>query len=325
MKKIGVFLGGVVATVVFVLVVLGILLTQFQPVASTPQPSIQFVIPRGQAVQVIASRLRDAGIIRQPLAFRLELQRLGKTDKLQAGSFQVSANMSLTQLVGTLTTGTNDIWVTIPEGWRREEIADSLATQELAVFNRDEFLTLTDGNEGMLFPDTYLVPRQATAKQLATLLTDTFETKVEEGLSEEIAQSTHSFPEALIMASLVQREASSASEMPMIAGILWKRIEIGMPLQVDATLQYVKGYNKTEKAWWTSPLAADKQLSSPFNTYMNAGLPPRPIANPGLDAIKAALAPVETDNLFYIHDRTGQVHYAKTLEQHNANVQKYLR
>lgn len=98
-----------------------------------------------------------------------------------------------------------------------------------------------------------------------------------------------------------------------------------MSLDVDATLQYAKGYNRLEKSWWTPPTSADKQIKSAFNTYMNPGLPPQPIANPGLDAIKAALRPTESDNIFYLHDPQGNIHYAVTLTEHNRNIERYLR
>ena len=127
------------------------------------------------------------------------------------------------------------------------------------------------------------------------------------------------------MASIVEREARGADDMQHVAGILWNRIELGMPLQADATLQYLKGYNPVEQAWWTPPLAADKSLISPYNTYLNLGLPPRPICNPGLEAIKAAAQPLSTDDLFYLHDRQGKIHYAQTLDDHNLNVDRYLR
>ncbi len=113
--------------------------------------------------------------------------------------------------------------------------------------------------------------------------------------------------------------------MPVVAGILWNRVELGMALQADATLQYVKGYDEVEGSWWTPPTVADKNLQSVYNTYRYPGLPPSPIANPGIVAIQAALNPTLTDYLYYLHDRTGEIHYARTLEEHNANVASYLR
>lgn len=300
--------------------------TLFKPVSEAQVAAHTFTIPKGQAVAVIANRLKEEGLIRHPLAFRFVAKQTGLENKLQAGSFQLSPSMTLTEIAQNLTTGTTDIWVTIPEGWRKEEIADSLAAQtDLTEFDKEEFLALAEESEGMLFPDTYLVPRQVTATQMFNLLTDTFDQKVVEALQPEIASSEHQFEDALIMASILEREATGAEEMRHVAGILWGRLAAGMPLQADATLQYIKGYSPTQKSWWVTPLAEDKQLVSSYNTYLNPTLPPGPISNPGLDAIKAALDPLETDDVYYIHDRQGEIHYARTLDEHNANVNKYLR
>ncbi|MFH2118654.1 MAG: endolytic transglycosylase MltG [Candidatus Paceibacterota bacterium] len=296
-----------------------------RPVDSQTQTSQRFVIPRGQAIKIIANRLQEAGLIKNSLVFQLIIKQEGLDSDIQAGSFDLSPNMSAREIAQQLTEGTNDLWVTVLEGWRREEIAESLADQELSEFSAVDFLSLTRGKEGRLFPDTYLVSREATAEQLASLLEQTFERKVEQGLEKEIAASDYDFEEALIMASIVEREARGEAELRTVAGILWNRIEIGMALQADATLQYVKGYNAAEDAWWSPPTSADKKLASVYNTYLYPGLPPQPIANPGLAAIKAALNPARTNYFYYLHDRTGQAHYAVNLDEHNANINAYLR
>jgi UPF0755 protein len=313
---------GFVAIVLFALGVW--FMSMFRPVAAGEAETVSFVVPKGQAVTIIGNRLAEAGLIRNPLAFRIVVKERGLTNKLQAGTFEIDASMTPGEIAQKMTQGTNDLWVTIPEGWRREEIAESLAEQ-LPEFDAEEFLSLSAGDEGKLFPDTYLVARESTAQTLYSILTNTFESKILNGLADDIDAAEHEFDDVLIMASIVEREARGYEEMRHVAGILWNRIELGMPLQADATLQYVKGYNKQTKAWWEPPLAADKQLDSPFNTYKNPGLPPRPISNPGYDAIRATLNPVETDDVFYLHDRDGGIHYAESLEEHNANVQRYLR
>lgn len=296
-----------------------------QPANPQTQETKRFIIPRGQAVSIIGERLEEEGLIRNSLVFRMIVHKEGLRNKIQAGSFDLSAGMNTTEIAQALTQGTNDVWVTIPEGWRREEIARSLMEQELDNFDPKEFEYLSQGKEGRLFPDTYLVPRQTTEEQLVGLLERTFERKVLEDLTEEIASSRYDFEDALVMASIVEREARGAEEMKVVAGILWNRIELGMPLQADATLQYAKGLNLQDGSWWSPPTAADKKLSSPFNTYLHPGLPPRPISNPGLNAIQAALHPAETSYLYYLHDLEGNIWYAETLDQHNANVNAYLR
>lgn len=299
--------------------------TQLQPANPTVTETQAFIIPQGQAVAVIANRLAEAGLIKNPLAFRAILKMDKLEGKIQAGSFELSPSMDLHQIGETLTSGTTDMWVTFPEGLRREEIAQSLANSELPAFDEDEFLDLSATSEGMLFPDTYLVPRQMTAVGMYNLLTNTFDQKITEGLADDFAATARDPEDILIMASLLEREARGYEEMRQVAGVLWRRIELGMPLQVDATLQYVKGYNRASDSWWVPPLGADRQLNSPFNTYQNPGLPPRPISNPGVDAVRAALNPAESEYLFYIHDNDGGIHFAETLEEHNANVNRYLR
>jgi UPF0755 protein len=294
------------------------------PISTSPD-EVRFVVARGQSISAIGAKLTTEGFIRHPLIFRAVVKAKGLEQLIQAGSFKLAKNQTPWQIATALTQGTDDLWITIPEGWRREEIAKYLSEQELSEFDEDEFLELTSASEGKLFPETYLVSREVTAKGIYDLLTNTFERKVVDGLSEEIEQSGHTLDEILIMASLLEREGNTPAQLNHIAGILWHRIDIGMALQVDASLQYVKGYDAKTKSWWVPPLAADKQLDSPFNTYAHPGLPPRPIANPGLDAIKAAATPDRVTDLFYIHDSSGQMHFAKTLEEHNRNVERYLR
>ena len=233
--------------------------------------------------------------------------------------------MSVSEIANYLTIGTEDVWITLLEGWRTEEIAEYLEAQDLDSFNKEEFITMAKPNEGMLYPDTYLIPREISSEQIYNLLLNTFDLKVVQGLSEEIAGSQRDFNQVLIMASLVEREAKTFEQMRRVAGILWNRIDLGMALQADATLQYVNGYDRVQKKWWAVPSSEDKKQKSPYNTYLNPGLPPKPISNPSLNAIKATLDSLESDDRFYIHANDGTMYYASTLEGHNANVNKYLR
>ena len=300
-------------------------LTLISPLDLAQTQTQTFVIPKGQAVGVIANRLQEAGLIKNALALRFIAKKDGLANKIQAGSFDLSPSMSTEEIAHELTQGTYDLWITIPEGWRREEIADSLAKQELEAFSKEEFLSLTVGQEGKLFPDTYLVTRQISTDQLVRMLKQTFEKKIIKGLEKDFGASKYSLNQVITMASIVEREAKGYEQMRRVAGVLWRRIEIGMALQVDASLQYVKGYDSAQDSWWVTPTAEDKKLTSVYNTYKFPGLPPAPIANPGYDAIKATLNPIDNGDLFYIHDQAGEAHFAQTLEQHNANVDKYLR
>ncbi|MFZ1721146.1 MAG: endolytic transglycosylase MltG [Microgenomates group bacterium] len=306
---------------------IGVIYTGFkllEPVSTDSTP-IAFVIPKGQSVSLIAERLHEQGLITHPLLFRLVVKYQGIESKLQAGSFEISPSQSLLEIATALTQGTEDIWVTLLEGWRTEEVAEYLSSQELQFFEQDEFLILAQDTPGRLFPDTYLVPREITATQLHNLLVSTFESKVIEDLESEIANNPRDFEDILIMASLVEREARDYEQMRHVAGILWNRIDIGMALQVDATLQYARGFDAQNDSWWSPPRVSDKTSTSPYNTYQTVGLPPGPISNPGLNAIKATLDPIASNDLFYLHARTGEMYYAESLPEHNANIDRYLR
>ncbi len=298
---------------------------QSLPVDAANNQIVTFVIPKNASAGLIANKLHSEGLIKDPLIFKLIIKQKGLEQRIPSGSFELSPSYGAARIAEVFTDGSQDIWVTVLEGWRKEEVVESLASQNLSEFDPEEFLKLAETSEGKLFPDTYLVPKEITANSMHSLLINTFNRKVVNGLEKEIAASPRRFDDVLIMASLIEREARDYEQMRHVAGILWNRIDIGMALQVDATLQYAKGYDSVEQKWWPSPTAADKQRPSLYNTYLNPGLPPQPIANPGLSAIKAALDPLDVDDLFYLHDGAGNMYFARTLEGHNANVNKYLR
>lgn len=325
-KQVKMFLAAVVVLLILAGGFVSIFWYDSRPVITTPQPTQRFVVTPGQSTTAIANNLAAANLIREPLLFRLEVKRQGLDGQIQAGSFDLAPSMTLSEIVQNMTSGTQDAWITIPEGWRREEIADSLAANtELEAFDKEDFLSLTATSEGRLFPDTYLVPREATAQTIVNLLQRTFTQKVEDGLAAEIAKSDMSFEDIIILASLLEREARTYEQMRLVSGILQRRMELGMPLQVDATLQYARGYSPTGDTWWPTPTSVDRQRTGPYNTYSNPGLPPGPISNPGLNAFRAALNPQRTNYVFYIHDNNGEIHPAVTLDEHNANIERYLR
>jgi UPF0755 protein len=233
--------------------------------------------------------------------------------------------MSISEIANSLTSGRQDFWVTIFEGLRREEIAQALEysfTQAGANFDADVFLVKTKGKEGMLFPDTYLFPLDVSEETVASLLINTFNSRVDLELIESQGKTLN---HVLTLASIVEREANDEASRKMVAGILYNRLNINMALQVDATLQYIKGYNSIHQDWWAPPLAEDKNIDSPYNTYKYPGIPPGPICSPSIESIKAVLYPTPSDYLYYITDNKLNMHYAKTFEQHNQNVNTYLR
>ena len=304
-----------------------------KPVGSSEEEQ-RFVITRGSSAVKIGNNLYEEGLVRSSLAFRFYVQLTGRSKKIQAGAYDLSPNLSLYELVDELTSGPRQVWVTIPEGLRREEIADRFVVGlekkgEEATEFRNRFMVLTSGEEGYLFPDTYLFERTATADLVVSTVRNTFETRIST-LQEEIESSDLSLTEIVILASIIERETLTGDERPIVAGILKNRLDIGMGLQADATVQYAAasqrcGVGAVECDWWRPPTGTELSINSSYNTYRFAGLPPGPIASPGIASLSAAASPSTTDYLYYIHDASGQIHYAETFEEHNSNVARYLR
>lgn len=277
-----------------------------------------FLIVKGWGASQIANKLYSEKLIKSPLAFKILSQVSGKSGRIQAGEYRLSPSYSLFEVFSQFEKGPVELWVTIPEGFRREEVAARFA----AVLGKDrafidEFLSLTKNEEGYLYPDTYLFPKDATAEKIVNKMLSTFDEK-----SKIITRTTSlSDVEAVILASLIERETKNTNEREIVAGILMNRLNAGWPLQVDATLQYLTG---KEGAWWGGVAKEDLEIKSSFNTYKFTGLPPTPIANPGFTSLEAAFNPEPSDFWYYIHDNDGKIHYAKTLEEHNVNIRKYL-
>lgn len=297
---------------------------QLRPV-STDTTTQRFVVSKGQALITTAQKLADQGLIRHPQVFRYYAQFNKIDTRMQAGSYELSPSMNTSEIANTLTQGTEDTWITIPEGWRREEVAAYLASVEaLTEFDEQEFLALSANSEGKLFPETYLLSKESTAKQILDLLINTYTSKITKGMADKLAASEYSEQEVLTLASIVEREGKGLENMRHVAGVLHNRLKIRMGLEVDATLQYIDGKDAQGK-WWSPPNVATKASTSPYNTYKFSGIPPGPIASPGADAIAAVLDPLETSDYYYIHTPSGESYFAETLDQHNANIQKYLR
>lgn len=302
-----------------------------QPVFGQDAPAVKttFVIKKGESLSSVARRLQEEDLIRSSLAFKLLILSANLSGKIQAGSFQLSPSLNPKQITEILTHGTSDIWLTFPEGWRQEEFARRLGSN-LEKFSKEEFLELAVDHEGELFPDTYLIPKEASASAVFNLLQQNFQKKFNPDLSQATQKAGLTQSQVLILASLVERESRHESDRPVVAGILIKRWQADWPLQVDAALQYIKGsqncrLNSPNCDWWPTPTRADKKLPSPFNTYLYKDLPPAPICNPGLASIKAVVYPQESPFWFYLSDLKGNMHYAQTVEEHNANIQKYLQ
>jgi UPF0755 protein len=290
---------------------------------------IDLVIAKGSSATQIANKLKEAGLIKSSLAFRIYTQVTNQAKKIPSGEYRLSNNSSLFKIVGLLIKGPTGIWITIPEGLRREEMAEEYSSALGQGSNfKDEFLALSKSKEGFLFPDTYLFLKTASASAVIDKMTSTFDKRVDSKMKEDIQSSDWSLSEITNLASLIERETRTDEERPIVGGILIKRLEAGMPLQLDATVQYVvastRCTNKSDCEWWPVTTLEDRKINSQYNTYKYAGLPPTPIANPGLSSIKAAIYPQDSPYWYYLHDDKGQIHYAETLEEHNLNISKYI-
>lgn len=294
------------------LTILAVFITGFyyysnlQPVSSSKLTQT-FTINQGEGLSSIASRLKKNHLIRNYYIFVLSAYRLGLNNKLQAGIFELSPHLSTPAIIYLLsTTGSPDIWLKIIPGTRLEEIAPLLEP-----FNIDSltFLNHPQVKEGYLAPDSYKIPDYYNLDQILNIISR----------QTPIDQST------LILASLLEREARGLVVKQQIAGILFNRLKLNMPLQVDATVQYARDSRLPQpKIYWQPVNKTDLQIRSLYNTYLNRGLPPGPICNPGPDSVTAALHPVQSDYLFYITGTDGLLHVARTLEEHNLNIKKFL-
>lgn len=301
------------------------------PVSQT-QEYQDFLIVRGSSAIRIGNDLEEEGLIQNALAFKIYSQVTGKSKRIQAGEYRLSPHFSLAEIVNQLTKGPVEVWVTVPEGLRREQIVERFISGlgkdgEDAITFRQEFLAESEGLEGYLFPDTYLFPKTVSAATVVNKLQTTFDTKIAD-FEEGIEGSDLTLEEIVTLASIIERETKTDEERPIVAGILINRLEQGMALQADATVQYTAATIDCEGTisceWWPTVTRADLDIDSLYNTYEYPGLPPGPIANPGISSLRAAINPANTDYFYYIHEPSGQIHYAETLDEHNANVRRYL-
>ncbi len=311
-----------------------------RPVDSGDQTNTVVDVPTGSSVKQIAVKLEEEGIIRSSSAFSTFVRWSGLQGSLKAGSFLLRPSMTAKEVVDILTSGVSqEMILTIPEGFTVADIDKLLADKKMTQpgeiiacaktcdFSFYAFVPKTvpanapGGKvEGYLFPDTYFVLRQGlTAEKLIRRLLDTFQKRVVEGLASDIKSSEYSLQEIMAMASLVEEETRANEERPMVAGILWKRFDVGMKLDVDAAVRYLLG-KKTQAI-----TSVDLQTDSPYNLRKVKGLPPTPIANPGLQSITATLRPVDSEYWFYLHGNDGVIRYAETNDEHNENRAKYLR
>ena len=309
---------------------------------TTPSQTVEtkpLVIEKGQGVQKIAELLKTAGFIKSKFGFETLVWFKGASDQLQAGEYKLPTKLSLNQLVDYLAKGIGAMAereLKIIEGWTIIDIDEYLFKEGVA--KKDEFIQavgpnyqlpitnyqfFTDkpkkkGLEGYLFPDTYQVYKNATVEDIARKMLENFDKKLTAEMRVDIESRGRTVFDIVRMASIIEAEVPHVEDRPIISGLLWKRLEVGMLLQVDSTLNYATG-NKSRALSFE-----ELKIDSLYNSYKYPGLPPTPIGNPGLDAIKAAIYPKESPYWFFLSSKDGKTIFSKTLEEHNAAKAKYL-
>jgi len=302
------------------------------PVNPGSHETVSYTVEKGWGSDRIASDLTELDLIRSSFFFKFYIFMSLKHSTLQAGKYNLSSKMSAYQIAKKMAGGDvvkNNL--VILEGWNEGSIADYI--ERKGICSRDEFTALTEkdysdsfgflkdkpvdvGLEGYLFPDTYEISETETCGDVINMMLSNFDKKFTPDLREEIAGQGKSIFDIVTMASMLEKEVRSLKDKQIVSGILWKRIDAGMPLQLDATVNYVTGKSDA------SVKISDTKLDSPYNTYKYKGLPKGPISNPGIESIMAAVYPTESEYWFYLSD--GITHYSETLAQHNIAKAKYL-
>lgn len=309
---------------------------------SSGSGSVPFSVQPGDTAGTVGVRLQRAGLIADAELFRLLARARDVESHLEVGDYQLQRGMSMDEILTALQSGrVKSNSVRLIEGWRIEEMAAAAEKQgagtaaafvAAAKAGSYKFAFLSDrpkGStlEGFLFPDTYDVPSNATAEQIIGFALTNFDQKVGRELWGQASSQGLSPYQRLIVASIVEREARMADERPLIASVYINRLKRNMRLEADPTVQYAMGYQAKTGSWWKTPVALEEysNILSPYNTYLNDSLPPSPICSPGLSAIRAAFDPAKTDYLFFLARGDGTHVFAKTFEEHQANIAKYQK
>jgi UPF0755 protein len=280
-------------------------------------------IREGEVLSGAANSLLETRAIKSRTAFKMSMVFFGGTKGLRAGEYYLEkpeTAISLARRLSTADYALKNIRVTIPEGLNVKEIAAIFAKERsFKKFDEKQFIEIATPLEGYLFPETYLFLPNITAGQVVEIMQDTYKKKIE-SIASELEAFKRPIADVIKMASILEEEGRMPETRRTIAGILWKRLDEKMPLQVDASIVYATGKSDGNKL-----VTEDFQIKSPYNSYINLGLPPTPISNPGLEAIKAAIDPIRTKYYFYLTDPNGGFHPAITYEQHLVNKEKYLK
>lgn len=304
--------------------------------AGDPRMVWTIEVQPGDSAQRVIDQMTTIGLLDKPFLFRSYMRYLGLDRGIEAGMYDLSGSMTIRQLGEALQSARIQAYIlTIPEGWRMEQIASQIEASEITM-TADAFMqaasspldqyalsfTLPTENslEGFLFPDTYIIEPEMSAEELVAAMLTNFDTRVDDSLRLAIADQGLSLYDAVVLASIVEREAILPEERPRIAAVFLNRLAIGMNLDADPTVQYALAPNQ-EDGWWPQLSLADLQVDSPYNTYRYPGLPPGPIASPGLDSIRAVAFPATSTEFYFraLCDGSGGHAFAETFEQHQLN------
>jgi len=314
-------LSAVLLFLVIVSLIVGLYFLSKEMQAGPNFPTYQtIVVESGTSVKSIAESLKAQNVVQSSLLLYFTIILFHEPTDIKASSYSFEEPLSTFQVAKRLTEGdfdTNLVRLTHFEGERVSLLAKR-AGVELINFHEATFIDIAEQYEGRLFPDTYFIPPTFTSEELLNLMLETFDKKISV-YNEQIQQNSLTLDEILVLASIIEREGNTDESKKMIAGIFLNRLEIGMPLQADASIEYVLDKPLEELT------PEDLKIDSPYNTYLNLELPPTPIGNPGLVAIEAVLFPTPSNYFFYITGNDGEFYYAKTYQEHLRNIESYLR
>lgn len=296
--------------------------------STTISSKVEVTIPEASSSGEIGAILEDNGVIRSAMAFKLQVKKDGVASELKAGTYYFEGPYSLSEVIDALVSGpaVSGEKVTIPEGYNQKQIIDLLVSKGLVT--EDEFLDAAAngdygydylpaaGNsqrlEGFLFPDTYYISEDDSAEEIIAMMLETFNSYYTDEWKARVEELGLTASEWVTMASIVEKEAAVESDRPIIAGVFYNRLKLGMLLQSCATVQYALGETKSVLS------DEDVQIDSPYNTYINYGLPPGPIASPGYASLYAALYPTDSDYLYFVAKPNGEHIFSVTYEEHLA-------
>lgn len=307
-------------------------LQAYFPAKFLPQEAIKYKAVKGLGDDEIAVELQKLGIIKNSDFFRFYVVISGSHSKLQAGTYSFSPNMTTAEIVRKLAVG--DVIkeaILIPEGWdildiERYLVGKGICTEEefKEVISKDyssdfSFLKARRKGvnlEGYLFPDTYVISLGSKVQDIVNVMLANFDKKLNSGLEEQIFSQKKTVFEVITMASIIEKEVRTLEDKKIVSGILWKRLEVGMPLQVDSSINYITGKNDP------GATIKDTKIDSLYNTYKYQGLPFGPISNPGMDSILAAIYPKETNYWYYLTNSNGKTIFSKTFAEHSRAVHR---